>query len=128
MAQIVVTVGNLGRVSGYAYTPTADLAAEAGSTQNKAGTAWETAIVDYLNQSRHNGTEARFVGLPAAYQTALDSGTWFEWSFTVSFPVGATDAEKLATLKADVNDQEADMIQKMIERLQYWGFRVDTSS
>ena len=131
MAQFVVlTVSKQDAVDGYAYTPTAAItSASGGNPNNRANTPWPEVVVDYLNNTRRaTGTTAMYAGIDPNWQAALDNGTWFEWEFSIKIDPTETPAQTLARLKADINDQEADIIQTMITRLQYWGFTFDSST
>ena len=109
---VILTNSDKGhRISGFAHSvvPSGD---------NAAGPPWSQALIEYLESTV---SQVPSSVLPAGRQTELDSGSKYEWSFTVGVNANDTPAVKEATVQAFLVAEELEILAELQNRLDFWG-------
>ena len=101
-------------VNGYAYS-----SVPAGN--NVAGTSWSQVTVEYVTE-QNGSTTSQAPALPSAVSQAdLDSGSLFEWPFTVEVDANASNQDKQTALENDLAALETETLADLQSRLRFWG-------
>ncbi len=112
MDYVILTNSDKGhRISGFAHS-------DVPNGKNEANTFWTQALIEYLESTV---SQVPSSVLPAGRQTELDSGTKYEWLFTVGVNANDTPADKEATVQAFLVAEEADILAELQNRLDFWG-------
>lgn len=84
---------------------------------NVAGTTWKDALVSSVDTT----SRVPAALLPAGRQTALNNGDLYEWEFSFEDDANKTPANRLAALEAAISARESAELQRMANRLRYFG-------
>lgn len=84
---------------------------------NQAGMTWKDALVASVDTT----SRVPAALLPAGRQTALDAGDLYEWELSFEDDANKTPANRLAALEAEIASRESAELQRMANRLRYYG-------
>lgn len=84
---------------------------------NQAGVTWKDALV----ASTDTTSSVPASLLPAGRQTLLDNGDLYEWEFSFEDDANESPATRLTDLEAEITARESAELDRMGNRLRYYG-------